>query len=379
MKIGIVGNYGNDNNGDEAILQSIIGQVIATFQVPSDAITVFSNNPMQTAKRYQVMSAPLYYKKGNAVKTFIETFRLNRKIVKTFDLLIIGGGGILMDLYKREAPLYGSYAMMAKQAGVPYVIYGCGAGPLHTDLGKWFIRYMCKHADSVSVRDPESAELLQATGVTREVEVIGDPAFSLKRERDTRSEQPLKIGVTAVPYYNADYWPEGNELHYNRYIEGMARNLDALAKEHPVEITFFATKFPQDANVTKDIQARMEEHGRTVIIDRNLLPDDLLDIAASQDVIIGTRLHSLILATCTATPIIAVSYHHKVQDFMKMANLEDVSISINDLHEEPLFFKNAYEELTSDWDQTLTTTKKLSDQLYEAAMSGTKQFRQAVK
>ncbi len=31
MKIGIVGNYGNDNNGDESILLSIIMQVEASI------------------------------------------------------------------------------------------------------------------------------------------------------------------------------------------------------------------------------------------------------------------------------------------------------------------------------------------------------------
>ncbi len=36
MKIGIVGNYGNDNNGDEAILLSIVKQVTSTFNIGSE-------------------------------------------------------------------------------------------------------------------------------------------------------------------------------------------------------------------------------------------------------------------------------------------------------------------------------------------------------
>lgn len=379
MKIGIVGNYGNDNNGDEAILLSIITQVTTVFQIPSDAITVFSNNPKQTAKRYQVMSAPLYYKKGNAVKTFAATFMQNKKVVKSFDLLIIGGGGILMDLYKREAPLYGSYAMMAKTSGVPYVIYGCGAGPLTSDLGKWFIRYMSRHADSISVRDPESAELLESVGVKQDVAVIGDPAFSLKQERKELSEKPVKIGVTAVPYYHGGYWPESKEELYEQYIEGMAKNLDALAAVHPVEITFFATKFPQDADVTKDIRKLMKESAKTKVIDENLLPRDLLDISAEQDLVIGTRLHSLILATCTSTPVMAVCYHHKVADFMKLADLEDAAVAIGELHDTDQHFLSIYESLAADWPQTCRKTRQLSERLYDAAMSGTKQFTEALK
>lgn len=379
MKIGIVGNYGNDNNGDEAILLSIITQAVKTFNINSDSITVFSNNPAQTAKRYEVMSAPLYYKKGNAVKTFAATYKNNRKIVKTFDLLIIGGGGILMDLYKREAPLYGSYAMMAKSAGVPYVVYGCGAGPLNSELGKWFIRYMAKHADSISVRDPESAALLKAIGVKKRASVIGDPAFSLKQQRRHTADRPVKIGVTAVPYYHGGYWPESKEEIYGHYIEGMAKNLDALAEKHPVEITFFATKYPQDADVTKDIQQLMKHADKTAVIDENMLPQDLLDISAQQDIVIGTRLHSLILATCTATPVIAVCYHHKVTDFMKLAQLEDRALPIDTLHEESGRFLQVYEQLAADWEETKQQTEALSAKMYEAAMAGTVQFTDAAK
>ncbi len=97
-----------------------------------------------------------------------------------------------MDFYKREAPLFGSYAMMAKNSNTPYVVYGCGAGPFSQRLGKWFIRYMAKHADSISVRDPESAELLKSIGVKEQVLTIGDPAFSLRQMGEEKSECPNK-------------------------------------------------------------------------------------------------------------------------------------------------------------------------------------------
>lgn len=379
MKIGIVGNYGNDNNGDEAILLSLVKQVTATFGIKTNQLTIFSNNPQQTSERYGVDSYPLYYRKGSAPKTFFETYKQNRRIVKKLDLLIIGGGGILMDLYRTEAPLYGSYAMMAKQSKTPYVVYGCGAGPLETSLGKWFIRNMCKYAQNVSVRDPESATLLKSIGVTKPVDVIGDPAFSLRDgESKAKSSSPKKIGVTAVPYYNADYWPEGNEELYGNYIKGMAANLDKLAEGNDVEITFFATKFPQDANVTKDIQQLMTQSAKTSVMDENLLPSDILKVTEQQDIVIGTRLHSLILATCTETPIMAISYHHKVKDFMSLAELDRFSFPIGELHDNDSYFLEAFNSMNEDWTSTLTDTKLLSKKLYEEAMDGTKQFTEAV-
>lgn len=379
VKIGIVGNYGNDNNGDEAILLSIIRQLQKAFQIETNDITVFSNNPKQTAAQYGVTSYPLYHKNGNAAKTFMKTYKLNKEIVKTLDFVVIGGGGILMDLYKREAPLYGSYAMMAKGSKVPYVVYGCGAGPLNTGLGKWFIRYMAKHARNISVRDPKSKALLQQIGIKREVHVIGDPAFSLEVDREGYSSEPIKIGVTAVPYFNASYWPTGDEAKYNNYIEGMAKNLDRILEENHAEVTFFATKYPQDADVTKDIQSKMKFSDKTSIIDENLKPQKLLDLSASFDVLIGTRLHSLILATDAKTPIIGVSYHTKVNDFLEMAGLGEFSLPINSLHESDEHFANLFNKMKADWNGAIELATSTNNQFKEKASLGLKLLVEGAK
>lgn len=379
MKIGIVGNYGNDNNGDEAILYSIIAQVKQQFDVKSEDITVFSNNTQQTSERYGVQSYPLYYKRSNLYKTFFHTYKSNKRYMDKFDLLIIGGGGILMDFYRREAQLYGAYAIMAKQAGVPYVVYGCGAGPLDTLTGKVMIRYMCKYAANVSVRDPESKELLRTIGVKRDIHVIGDPAFTMFEKRDNHPAKPKRIGISAVPVHNANYWPSGDVDKYDDYVTSMANNLDVLVDEHDVDITFFATKYPQDVSVTKDIRNKMKHAQRIEIIDRNLVPEDLLQVTSEMDVVIGTRLHSLILATDAQTPIIALSYHKKVTDFMRSIKSSDLCIELADLRKDTQLVAKAYGRLTEDWPATVERTKRISQTMHDEAMRGKQLLAKAVK
>lgn len=379
MKIGIVGNYGNDNNGDEAILQSIIEQVKAAFSVPSENITVFSNNTLQTAAQYGVKSYPLYYRKSNLYKTFYTTYRLNRQYVSEFDLLIIGGGGILMDFYRREAHLYGTYAMMAQSTKVPYIIYGCGAGPLDTMTGKLMIRYMCKGADSVSVRDPESKQLLEQIGVKKDIIVIGDPAFTLHKPKEQHAETPIKIGMSAVPVYNANYWPSGDMKKYEAYVEGVAKNLDTILENHNAHITFFATKYPQDVSATKDIQKVMKYAERTSIVDENLKPDALMDIASEQDVIIGTRLHSLIIATNSETPIIGISYHVKVNDFMKLIDAYDRCFSIEAIEADATVLNKAFTKMKDNWTNVVEETKQTSLRFHKAALGGKELMVKAVK
>ncbi|MBS7344957.1 MAG: polysaccharide pyruvyl transferase family protein [Caryophanon sp.] len=379
MKIGIVGNYGNDNNGDEAILYSLIQQVKEQFSVKSEDITVFSNNTQQTSERYGVKSYPLYYKRGNLYKTFFYTYKSNKRYMDGFDLLIIGGGGILMDFYRREAHLYSTYALMAKHSGVPYVVYGCGAGPLDTLTGKMMIRYMCKYAANVSVRDPESKELLRTIGVKRDIHVIGDPAFTMFKERNNHPDKPKRIGISAVPVHNANYWPSGDVDKYDNYVQSMAANLDELINEHDVDITFFATKYPQDVSVTKDIRNKMKRAEKVDIIDRNLIPEDLLQVTSELDVVIGTRLHSLILATDAQTPIIALSYHKKVTDFMRLIKSSDLCIELHDLPTDTRLVSKAFSRLTEDWDTTVERTKRISAHTHGEAMRGKQLLAKAVK
>ncbi len=379
MKIGIVGNYGNDNNGDESILYGLIEQVKQTFSVNSADITVFSNNTQQTSEQYGVQSYPLYYRSSNLYKTFYKTYQTNKKYVAKFDLLIIGGGGLLMDFYRREAHLYSTYALMAKNCSIPYIIYGCGAGPLDTISGKLMIRMMCHFAENVSVRDPQSKQLLERLGVKKPVEVIGDPAFTLHRPKPAYAESPKKIGISAVPMYNANYWPSGDVEKYDSYVTSMAANLDRLVENKNIEITFFATKYPQDVTVTKDIQKKMLHAKKTTIIDQNLKPNALIDVTSKQDLIIGTRLHSLILATDSATPIIAISYHRKVSDFMKLIGQEERCCSIEEITNESDILLKIYNAMEADWQRIVENTKATSKRLHEEAMRGKQLMIKAVK
>lgn len=367
MKIGIVGNYGNDNNGDEAILFSIILQLERTFNISREDISVFSNNPGQTSARYGVHSYPLYYKSNNIYRTFYHTFQKNKKRVARLDLLIIGGGGILMDFYRREAHLYGSYAMMAKLSKVPFIIYGCGAGPINTVIGRFLIRRMCRHASNVSVRDPESKKLLNDIGVKKEIHVIGDPALALYQPREEYNESPKEVAVSCVPMYNKNYWPYGDVDKYEEYVSGMARNLDRLIEKEDVNITFFATKYPQDVCVTKDIQEKMRHRKRTKIIDENLQPQKLLEFESRFDTIIGTRLHSLIVATCSATPIVGIAYHPKVANFMKLIGVEDRCLTIGDIQEDEMALARTFSHLRKNWKDIVHDTKSIAQKVCEEA------------
>ncbi|RYG71234.1 glycosyltransferase [Lentibacillus lipolyticus] len=378
MAIGIVGNYGNNNQGDEAILEGILLQLEATHHVRRDEIIVFSNQPEQTAEKYGVQSVKLYYKNKNSVTTMLGTMRKNRSVIRKLDLLLIGGGGIFMDLYGREAFLFGMYGWLAKLSGTPVVLYGVGAGPILTKIGKTILRSLAHLAKLVTVRDPKSKKLLESIGVKSAIHVIGDPAFQVRQPAETKRETDgLQIGVTAVPYHHRSYWPEEDMVKYDDYVMGMARNLDTMLAENPEAIVnFFATKYPQDLRVAEAIRDKMAYSGRVTMQEQSMSHQEITAYASEQDIVIGTRLHSLILALVSHTPVIAVSYHHKVQDFMDMVDCDEYTVPISNLNADDAFFAQAYRSMVRDWPATLTRFQAVATKMKQMSDRGMGLIRQ---
>lgn len=354
MAIGIVGNYGKKNEGDEAILAGILNGLESAYGVEREEIVVFSHDPEATASTHGVRSEHLFYDKKTLLGKVIATARRNRRAVKKLDCMIIGGGGILMDLYKRSTVMFSLYGWLARRAHVPYAIYGAGAGPIATKWGRRLMKTLNGKADVVAVRDETSKELLQAIGVQKGITVIADPAFQVAiPEKDRTGKKEVQIGVTALPYRDGVYWPGGEPEKYQAYIKGMAMNLNRLLADHPeVKVNLFATKYPYDADVAKEIFKHLEQPERCQVhaAERNVY--GVLDLIAGQDLIIGTRLHSLILGVNAKKPVIAVGYHQKVADFMEIIGCQDAMIPVGRLHHETDFFSRLYGQYRSGWSET---------------------------
>ncbi|GAB4074050.1 polysaccharide pyruvyl transferase CsaB [Barrientosiimonas marina] len=363
MRIGITGNYGNQNQGDEAILEGIIIQLEQTYPVEREDICVFTKTPEETRHKLGVMTHPLYERTKTAPGSLMATIRQTMPVIRGLDMLIIGGGGILMDLYINSTVIFAMYGWLARRAHVPAVIYGAGAGPINTRAGKWLVKSLAGHADLVTVRDAPSKNLLASIGVKQPVQVIADPAFYVPAPaQEYPADSRLAIGVTALPYFHSSYWPEEDTQKYNHYIEGMAANLDhLLAEQDQAVITFFATKYPQDLGAVRDIQALMQYQDRTETQEDFLTHRELLALIEKQDLIIGTRLHSLILALAAAKPVMAVAYHQKVHAMMDRIDCAEASIHIENVHINQHFFADGCSRMAADWETTRTRFRERSE------------------
>src|ERR671923_1852918 len=145
-RVGITGSYGGLNLGDEAILHSIVAQLRRDLPVE---ITVFSRDAEDTKRRHGVERAVPVRKISRAEVT---------PEIERLDLLLFGGGGIL---YDADARTYLREVLVAKEHGVPVMLYAVGAGPLGDPNVQKAVREALDGVAAITVREKSAQQLLE--------------------------------------------------------------------------------------------------------------------------------------------------------------------------------------------------------------------------
>lgn len=290
MRVLLSGYYGFGNLGDEALLEVIVTQLRARF--PASTIDVLSASPDQTAHTYGVEATPRW------------NMRSVRESIARADVVLSGGGGLLQTATSARSVVY--YAGILREAvrkKRKAMIFAQSIGPLDV-FGKMVVRNFCRGVDRATVRDARSARLLHALLPKTPVEQTADPVFLYDlpvEELDLSRE-----GLGGEPYAIVSV-RKITTLRDGQHA--IARAIDRLSSKHGVRVAFLPLGGASDAEVSTNII-------RLCASAPMLLPECSLERAAAilrgARVVIGMRLHALILAARFAVPFLAIPYDPKV-------------------------------------------------------------------
>lgn len=298
MKVVISGYYGFHNEGDEAILYSII-QALRTVE-PSIEITVLSNDPDHTATAYQVEAVNRW--------SLMEV----TQAIHTCDGLISGGGSLIQDKTSdRSVIYYTGVVFLAQKLGKPVFIYAQGVGPIEQKKNKWLTQKALQQATAITVRDPESKTLLQEIGVEKEIEVVPDPVLGLNR-KETMPSLWLTEQNLDKPLITVSIRPWATE---KIFLKEIASVCDYFVTEG-YELLFLPMHANSDEDASEVVLSYMGKKARIVPAELGL--DEKLGIINASTLVIGMRLHALIFAALTGTPFVALSYDPKIDSFAKL-------------------------------------------------------------
>jgi polysaccharide pyruvyl transferase WcaK-like protein len=373
-KIGLLDHVGGGNLGDDATLDAVAGNIKRRW--PNAEIVAFSMNPDDTETRHGIMSHPIQrkgwsigYKPGGTdatlkeiVKALTRKYRAvfyvlkvtnaiirlpselfgelsflvsSRRIIKSFDLLIISGGG---QLTEKDGPWGFPYTIfkwvvLARSAGVRCMFLNVGAGPLTLPLSKFFVTRALLAADYVSFRDDKSRALAYEIGFTGECRVCPDSVYGLEgatTRGNLLERRPERIvGFAPMPYPD----PEKDQIRYDEFIRKLALFSSWLVGQS-YALTIFGTDIGVDPGAIEDLRKVLLSDGvpsSQYSVNHSIRSGhELLATMSGMDYVITCRFHGVVFAHLLNKPVLAIAHHPKVMDLMTDLELSSYCVDIRD-------------------------------------------------
>jgi polysaccharide pyruvyl transferase CsaB len=371
VRVVVSGYYGYRNTGDEAILSVLLAQLRAAL--PGVEIHVISGTPQETSAAHQVES--VLWSDPLAIA----------KAVAQSDFVITGGGGIFHDY--GGFPEYGlltegnwglgfhvTAGLLATLFRKPHIIYAVGVGPLFSEQARRFARAICEASALLTVRDQASADLLCALGVAPErVHLTADPAFLLPPASPARLSEILT--AEAIPEHRNRVtvairnWNQGVEPR--QWEQAIAAGLARLRQSAQAQIVFLPfQQFPgdqeDDVAVARRVAQRIPGSGDVFVLEGSYSPAEKAAILGSSRVVVGMRLHAVILALATGRPFVALTYDRKVEQVVLRSGKAHLGIAMADLSAELLAAK--IEQALAEPAADVSTLREQADRTMKMAM-----------
>jgi polysaccharide pyruvyl transferase CsaB len=328
-RIVLLGWYGSDNVGDEAVLQAVVE---ALRSRGLHDLHVLSVNPAKTLTRLNLPASP---------RSLLHPRTL--RAMWGARALVLGGGGLIQDgtsVY--NLPLYALFVAVARLLGLKVVGWGLGVEPVWTLLGKLLTRFICGASHHFSVRDHMSLCLLQRAGVpTHRVKVTADPAFLIAPEPVPDPRRGGKPLVIFCLRQLSDNHP-GLNLHYllpvsvrtrlglgwrppparrERFVQALAQAVGVCVRRLGADVVLLPLWPGRDDDMLLAVEqaaARLGVPGerlRRAQVEPS--PGKVAGYISYADMLVSMRLHSIIFAVSEGVPVLALAYARKVQGVMR--------------------------------------------------------------
>lgn len=279
--------------------------------------------------RYKLNSLLSIY--SSIKKRFKRTRSELEYIIKEYDFVIIGGGNMIYetDTSLKTIKRFEKYINIADRVQKPILALDIGIGPFKTaEQIEYTVRLLSK-CTYVTFRDEASYKLyIENGGDINKAFISIDPVFMLPNENKIHTGVNRTIGINI---FNNKLI--GKELRaYNTLIREYAKLADSLIEKKDVDIILFITE-KLDQYALEDVYNHIQNKERVRIEEVNGL-NQLIELYANIDLLIGTRMHSMIIAYTQLVPIIGLSWQTKVDELFKTISKKEYLFNIDNLEED---------------------------------------------
>ena len=409
QKIALFGNFGAGNLGNECTLQAMIHN-LRRF-VPQVEIICVCTVPDETAASCNIPAFPV--RERPLARTNNRLFRLLRRIfvgiplelnryvraIKTLqgtDMLVMTGTGMLSDVGILPLGLHYDilrWSIVAKLCRCKLLFVSVGVGPIRRPLSRFFVKAALRLADYRSYRDTFSKKYLEEIGFeTTGDSVCPDLAFSLPRavipaHRQHDSEGAM-VGVGLITHSRRRATSTDDETIYHDYIAKVATFVGWLL-ERNYTVRLLIGDVAYDGHARQDLRLLLERgglkyEGRKIIDEPARSVGELLSQLAATDIVVASRFHNVVLALMLGKPVVAISFHEKVDALMSAVGLtefcQDIEhIEIDKLKEQVIRLEEKAENVRLQMEQKTEEWRRALDAQYAHIFKGVPVRSSAVK
>jgi colanic acid/amylovoran biosynthesis protein len=368
MKLLLIGNHTCANRGDCAILRGLIHEI--ERQQPDASVTVVSRSPEVAGQMLERPVAPDPFaswhraRAGTLVGKFAtralpllmwlalrtgwrwplaalpESFRDELAALERYDAVIQVGGSFFVDLYGAGQFEYPFAAMLARR---PLYLAGHSLGPFQGRLSNRLARMLLGKARNVALREPVSRDLIERSRLPMDrVSTGADTAWAVPPTLRTRAplawlgQRPDERPLIAITLRELAPFDRRLRISQDAYEGAFATLVNALI-EAGYDVVAASTctsigSYPRDdrRNALR-VAARVQRPDRFHVAMEELDDVALGELFADCDLLIGTRLHSAIIAMNFGTPAVALNYEHKSEGVMRQLGLLELSHPVHAL------------------------------------------------
>lgn len=240
--------------------------------------------------------------------------------------MVSGGGGLIQDATGIASVLYYmGVVLLARTLRVPFAVYAQGLGPLRARSSRLLVRLL-QGAEMITLRDQESADLLSEMGVCRpRPEVTADAVFALPQPvRDGSWPDALSaVGVCPGRPVVALAPRQWGGAGFAPYLTELAMGLrDQLGSQ----VVLLPMQWTEDTQICTTVAAAAG--AGVVVLPPPLGTTTFAALFGAFDLVIGMRLHALILSSLARVPFIGLSYDPKITSFMKSVGAKDATFAL---------------------------------------------------
>lgn len=344
MKILLISFTDSTNIGDQLIVESLnkdlsqFGKVtllnyeLQDIESQEISETHLKDNKMIKLYKKYFRNILLFDALHNVYNKFYVRNRLNwdnfDKKIEENDVVILGGGNIIFGLTTLMSTNYKIKRIVkhVHSHGKPIGILSGGIGPFRTNKQRKDAIKIMSLFDVGTVRDEASLEYCcKNDNITQSV----DPVLFYNTIKRNDSKK-IRIGICIMDIR----LNKNTEEDYEKYISNMVKIVDNLVyRINNTEIFLYSSE-PRDNAAVKLVYKKSALKSKNIKLIDIKNKKDLIELYKNIDVVLGTRMHSMILAFSSHIPVVGITWQPKVSEFFKIINQEGDTYDLMKLDKE---------------------------------------------